>query len=171
LFRAKRGRRQEAGGRRQKTGDRRQEEGDRRQETEDRRQEAGVRRGHMSGALRAPARTFQELLVWQKAHQVVLEVYRLTGEFPKTETYGLVSQMRRAAVSIAANIAEGFKKRGRPDKARFMNTAQGSLEETRYYLILARDLGYGHTESLEASLDEVGRMLDGYARSILSSDS
>ena len=120
---------------------------------------------------RAPARTFQDLVVWQKAHRFVLEVYRLTERFPKTETYGVTSQLRRAAVSIPANIAEGFKKRGRPDKARFMNTAQGSLEEVRYYLILAQDLGYADTESLQASLDEIGRMLDGYARSILSSDS
>ena len=76
--------------------------------------------------------------------------------------------MRRAAVSIPANIAEGFKERGRADKARFMNTAQGSLQESRYYLIFARDLGYAETELLQGSLDEVGRMPDGYARSILS---
>jgi four helix bundle protein len=120
---------------------------------------------------RTPARRFQDLVVWQKAHRFVLEVYRLTERFPKTETYGLTSQLRRAAVSIPANIAEGFKKRGRPDKARFMNTAQGSLEESRYYLLLAHDLGYADTEALQASLDEIGRMLDGYARSILTSDS
>jgi four helix bundle protein len=78
---------------------------------------------------RAPARTFQDLLVWQKAHRFVLDVYRLTEAFPKHELYGLTSQLRRAAVSIPANIAEGFKKKGLADKARFMNTAQGSLEE------------------------------------------
>jgi hypothetical protein len=66
----------------------------------------------------------------------------MTSAFPKSETYGLAAQARRAAVSVPANIAEGFKKRGRLDKARFMNIAQGSLEESRYYLILARDLGY-----------------------------
>jgi len=121
--------------------------------------------------IRRPARTFQDLVVWQKAHRFVVEVYRLTERFPKHELYGLTSQLRRAAVSIPANIAEGFKKKGPADKARFMNTAQGSLEESRYYLILARDLGYGDTESLYEELDEVGRMLDAYARSILSSDS
>ncbi|HPD32577.1 MAG TPA: four helix bundle protein [Phycisphaerae bacterium] len=121
--------------------------------------------------IRRPARTFQDLVVWQKAHRFVLEVYRLTERFPKHELYGLTSQLRRAAVSIPANIAEGFKKKGLADKARFMNTAQGSLEESRYYLILATDLGYGDTESLYGALDEVGRMLDAYARSILSSDS
>ncbi len=66
--------------------------------------------------------------------------------FHKEETYGLTSQLRQAAVSIAANIAEGFKKKGKPDKVRFMNIAQGSLEECRYYLILAKDLGYIDTK-------------------------
>jgi len=116
-----------------------------------------------------PAKTFQDLMVWQKAHHFVLEVYRLTNKFSKTEMYGLTSQLRRAAVSIPANIAEGFKKKCRPDKVRFMNIAQGSLEESRYYLILASDLEYTDTETLLKSLDEIGRMLDAYARSILSS--
>ncbi len=117
-----------------------------------------------------PAKTFRDLMVWQKAHRFVLDVYRMTEAFPKSETYGLTSQLRRSAVSIPANIAEGFKKRGRPDKARFMNTGQGSLEESRYYLLLANDLGYANTTPLLQSLDEVGRMLDGYARAILSSE-
>jgi four helix bundle protein len=86
----------------------------------------------------------------------------------KQETYGLASQMRRAAVSIPANIAEGFRRRGRADKARFMNLAEGSLEECRYYLILASDLGYGDTAKLERSLEEVGRILSAYAASILT---
>ena len=97
---------------------------------------------------REPAKTFQDLIVWQKAHQFVLAVYRLTDNFPRQEIYGLTSQLRRAAVSIPANIAEGFKKQGRADKARFMNIAQGSIEECRYYLILAKDLGYGDSNSL-----------------------
>jgi four helix bundle protein len=73
----------------------------------------------------------------------VLEVYRYTESFPQREIYGLVQQRRKAAVSIPANVAEGFKRRGKADKARFMNIAEGSLEESRYYLILAHDLGYG----------------------------
>jgi four helix bundle protein len=93
------------------------------------------------------AQSFQDLLAWQKAHEFVLGVYAFTNVFPKQETYGLVSQMRRAAVSVPANIAEGFRKRGKADKARFMNVAKGSLEESRYYLILARDLGYGESRS------------------------
>jgi four helix bundle protein len=105
-------------------------------------------------APRPPARTFQQLIVWQKAHQFVLEVYRFTKNFPRAEIYGLTSQFRRAAISIPANIAEGFKKRGRPDKARFMNIAQGSVEECRYFLILAKDLNYGSTSHLVALLEE-----------------
>ena len=79
---------------------------------------------------RASAKTFRDLIVWQKAHELVLGVYRFTDSFPKHEIYGLSAQMRRAAVSIPANIAEGFRKRGRADKARFMNTAEGPVEES-----------------------------------------
>src|ERR1044071_6286141 len=99
---------------------------------------------------RVAARTFRDLLVWRKAHQFVLEVYSFTAAFPKQETYGLSLQMRRAAVSIPANIAEGFRRRGKADKARYMNIAEGSLEECRYFLILVKDLGYGEVEKLSA---------------------
>ncbi len=104
---------------------------------------------------REPAKSFEDLIVWQKAHQFVLSTYRYTEKFPKHEIYSLTSQFRRAAISIAANIAEGFKKKGKPDKIRFMNIAQGSLEECRYYLILSRDLGYGDTMQLKSQLEEV----------------
>ena len=90
--------------------------------------------------MKSPASRFEDLVVWQKAHQFVLKAYRLSKGFPRAEVFGLTSQFRRAAVSIAANIAEGFKKRGKADKLRFFNIAQDSLEECRYYLILARDL-------------------------------
>ena len=83
------------------------------------------------------AANFRELKVFQKAHEFVLEVYRLTARFPREEMFGLTSQLRNAAVSIPANIAEGFVKRGVPDKLRFYNISQGSIEECRYYLILA----------------------------------
>jgi len=119
---------------------------------------------------RPPAKSFEDLVVWRKAHEFVLGVYELTASFPKHETYGLCSQMRRAAVSIPANIAEGFRKRGKADKARFMNTAEGSVEESRYYLILARALGYGETRSLIHTLDEVSRLLNSYAGAILTSN-
>jgi four helix bundle protein len=117
------------------------------------------------------ARTFQDLIVWQKAHQFVLSVYRLSQLFPKSETYGLSSQFRRASVSIAANIAEGFRKRGKADKLRFFNIAQGSLEESRYYLILTEDLGYGDVSKLYPLIEEVSKLLEAYMRSILNSDS
>lgn len=70
-----------------------------------------------------PAQSFEDLIVWQKSHRLTLFVYQVTAAFPKTELYGLVSQMRRAAVSVPANIAEGFKRRKNPDKARCMNIA------------------------------------------------
>ena len=79
--------------------------------------------------------------------------------------------MRRAAVSVPANIAAGFRRRGKVDKARFMNLAEGSLEECRYYLILAQDLGYGETAQLAASAEEVSRLLSAYAAAILTSGS
>ena len=119
---------------------------------------------------RQKARTFRDLMVWRKAHEFVLEVYRFTSTFPKSEIYGLAQQMRRAAVSIPANIAEGFTRRGKTDKARFMNIAESSLEESRYYLILAPDLGYGQTDLLRNSAEEVSRLLNAYARAILAPD-
>jgi len=117
---------------------------------------------------RPAARTFADLLVWRKAHEFVLAIYQFTAGFPKAETYGLSGQMRRAAVSIPANIAEGFRRRGPADKARFMNMAEGSIEECRYYLILAKDVGYGDTTILNNLLEEVSRMLSAYARAILT---
>ena len=115
---------------------------------------------------RLPARNFQDLVVWQKAHQFVLGVYRLSKAFPREEIYGLTSQFRRAAISIAANIAEGFKKIGRADKVRFMNVAEGSLEECRYYLILTRDLEYGDSLELFGQLEEVSKLLGSYSAAI-----
>src|SRR5512144_1767729 len=120
---------------------------------------------------RPAARSFRDLVVWQKAHQFVLAVYRLTESFPDREKFGLSHQMRRAAVSIPANIAEGFGKRSQAEKARFLNIAEGSLEESRYYLILAQDLDYGQTESLMNALEEASRLLNAYARAILASRS
>lgn len=119
--------------------------------------------------VRQAAKTFQDLVVWQKAHKFVLAVYLFTETFPQKEVYGLTSQFRRAAVSIPANIAEGFKKKGEADKCRFMNIAQGSLEECQYYLILASDLGYGDNAQLMNQLGEVSKMLASYSSGILSS--
>ena len=118
---------------------------------------------------RPSAKCFQDLIVWQKAHQFVLSVYRYSELIPRVEIYGLTSQFRRAAISVPANIAEGFKKRTRVEKARFMNIAQGSLEECRYYLILAKDLKYGDSSVLILQLEEVSKMLAAYSSSILTS--
>jgi len=115
---------------------------------------------------RAPARSFEDLLVWPKAHAWVLGVYRLTDGFPTKELYSLTAQFRRAAVSVPANIAEGFKKVGVADKKRYTNIAQGSLEESRYYLILSRDLGHADTTDLQSQLEEVSRWLNAYSRAI-----
>ena len=115
------------------------------------------------------AQSHRDLIVWQKAHQFVVSVYRYSDSFPKSEFYGLTSQLRRAAISIAANIAEGFKKSGKTDKARFINTSQGSIEECRYYLILVRDLGYGQTQELNSLLEEVSKLLTRYRSAILNS--
>lgn len=113
-----------------------------------------------------PAKNFTDLIVWQKAHQFVLSVYKYTATFPKEEMYVLTSQFKRAAISIAANIAEGFKKRSNKDKIKFYNTSQGSLEECRYYLILARDLNYGENQQLHNQITEISKILDAYITAI-----
>ena len=112
------------------------------------------------------SKRFEDVEVWRKAHAWVLSIYRFTEAFPKHELFGLTSQLRRAAVSVPANFAEGFKKRGLADKIRIYNIAQGSLEECRYYLILARDLQYGNSEPLMYSLEEISKMLESYSRAI-----
>lgn len=100
---------------------------------------------------RPAAQSFRELQVWRKAHEFVLAIYALTADFPKHETCGLSQQMRRASVSIPANISEG------------------SLEECRYYLILAQDLGYGETTALTALLEQISKMLTAYTNAIRAS--
>ena len=107
--------------------------------------------------------------MWQKSYKFVLEIYKFTKNFPKSEIYGLSSQFRRAAVSITANIAEGFKRRGRAHKARFMNIAQGSLEESRCYLLLVKDLGYGDSSQLLLQIEEISKLLEAYYNSLLNS--
>jgi four helix bundle protein len=113
--------------------------------------------------------SFEHLTVWQKAHQFVLGTYKFTQGFPRHELFGLTSQYRRAAVSIAANIAEGYRKRGKADKVRYMNIAQGSADECSYYLILSHDLGYGDASSLQSLLVDVSRLLAGYSNAISNS--
>lgn len=106
------------------------------------------------------------MIVWQKAHQFVLSVYKLTKILPKEELFGLTSQLRRASVSIAANIVEGYSKKGKKDKLKYLNISQGSLSECRYYLRLIRDLNFTDTKKLEDDLEEVSRLLNAYYRGI-----
>ena len=113
--------------------------------------------------------SFKDILAWQKAHEFVIKVYKTTKTFPEWERYGLCSQFQRAAVSIPANIAEGYKRLGTADKLHFMNIAQGSLEEYRYYVLLTKDIGYinQHTHDvLNADIEEVSKLLNGYCKGI-----
>lgn len=127
---------------------------DRRQKTEDR---------------RLPSRSFRDLIVWQKAHQFVLDVYEITQNLPEEELYGLTSQLRRAAISIPANISEGYKKFGLRDKIRFFNVAEGSLEECRYYLLLSKDLFQLETVLLDQQAEEISKLLGAYIKTIKKS--
>jgi four helix bundle protein len=105
---------------------------------------------------------FTELKVWQRAHALALAVYRATAGFPEHERFGVTSQLRRAAVSVAANIVEGSKRQGNQDYARFLNIAEGSLAEAEYLFLLARDLGYlavDAAEALRPQVAELARML------------
>ena len=114
---------------------------------------------------------FEDLLVWKKAHAWALAVSQETKSFPKEKPYGLVSQRRRAAVSIPAHIAEGYKRRSRKDYAHFVNRAHASLEESKYYFILSRDLAYHSTQTSErliSDADEVGRMLQGLHKALVT---
>ena len=105
-------------------------------------------------------------MVWQKAHKLVLSVYHYSDYFPQKEIYGLTSQFRRAAIAIAANIAEGFNTSDSDDKVRLLITARGSLEECRYYLVLAKDLGYGDNPEMLPQLEEVRESLEEYMATI-----
>ena len=116
-----------------------------------------------------PSKRFTDLIVWQKAHQFVLSVYKLTKKLPKEEMFGLYPQFRRATVSIPANIAEGFRKKGKKDKVKFFNVAEGSLEECKYYMILTKDLGYADVKEESDLSEEVSKLLNAYSKTILSS--
>ena len=116
---------------------------------------------------------FQNIVAWQKAHEFVLLVYRATKTFPDYEKFGLCSQFQRAAVSIPANIAEGYKKLSRADKLRFYNIAQGSLEECRYYIILSKDLGYideSLYDILSITIEECSKTLNAYCKGVVDNN-
>ena len=115
------------------------------------------------------SKSFTELIVWKKSHQFVLKVYKITKAFPREEMFGLTSQFGRAAVSIPANIAEGYRRRGKNDKVRFFNISEGSLEECKYYIILSKDLGFLNNIELLNSAEEISKLLDAYSKAILTS--
>jgi len=112
---------------------------------------------------------FEDLVVWQKSHQLVIELYKITNSFPKSEEFGLSSQLRRSAASVPTNIAEGLGSNSRNNFKRMLFIARGSLVETRYHLILARDVGYiskGTYQCLKEKYDEIGRMLNALINSL-----
>jgi len=113
-----------------------------------------------------PARRVTDLVVWRLAHELTLGVYQMTGTFPKWELYALGDQMRRASVSVPANIAEGFRKRTQREKLRYLNIAEASLEELKYYLLLAQDLGYAKTQELTQLAGRVELYIARYAGAI-----
>lgn len=113
-------------------------------------------------------KTFNDILAWQKAHKLVLLVYELTSSFPPSEKYALSNQLRRASVSIASNIVEGFKRKSVKDSLHFYNMAEASLEEVKYQLLIARDLEYINKQqylSIENIFNEAGKVLYGWIKS------
>jgi len=114
--------------------------------------------------------TFEDIIAWQRARIFIKHVYIITKKFPDDEKFGLTSQFRRAAISIAGNIAEGYKRIGRDDKLRFFNYSQGSLEECRCYIILANDLDYISTDekdSLIQEIEDTSRLLNSYSQAMV----
>lgn len=114
---------------------------------------------------------FEDIIAWQKARIFIKHVYTITRKFPDDEKFGFISQFRRAAVSIAANIAEGYKRLGKDDKLRFLNYSQGSLEECRCYIILSVDIGYISEEEASKMIDEIeetSKLLNGYSNAIVN---
>lgn len=115
---------------------------------------------------------FKELKVWARSHEVALAVYKGTARFPREELYGLTSQIRRAAASIPANIAEGCGRRSDGELARFLQIARGSASELEYHLLLARDLALLEASDfkvLEAKVVEVQRMLTSFSATVRKS--
>ena len=116
---------------------------------------------------------FENVIAWQKAHSFVISVYTITRDFPKEELYGLTSQFRRAAVSIEANIAEGYRKLSKSDKLRFFNISQGSLEECRNYILLTRDLHFADDEAVQQltqQLEQASWFLNKYCQGIINNN-
>lgn len=119
-------------------------------------------------------KNYEDLLVWQKAHSLVLSVYQATKSFPNEERYGIVQQLRRAAASVATNIVEGFGRYSRKEYIQFLYISRGSLSETEYHLRLSQDLNYIKIEAYKNSKEliiEIGKMLNGLINSLRNRDS
>ncbi|MBR5687835.1 MAG: four helix bundle protein [Prevotella sp.] len=118
-----------------------------------------------------PTFSFEKIIAWQKAHEFTIMVYNMTKTFPEEERFGLTSQFRRAAISLEANIAEGYKKLSKADKLRFFNISEGSLAECRNYIILSKDLLFiteSQYTSLYILLEETSKLLTAYSRGIIN---
>jgi four helix bundle protein len=115
------------------------------------------------------AGSFRDLAVWQRSVELALAVYKLTSVFPESERFGLISQLRRAAVSIPSNIAEGYGRSSKGEYVQFLGHARGSNSEVETQLVIARALGFGSKQAIESAeglCNEVGRMLGGVLRSV-----
>jgi len=113
-------------------------------------------------------KTFKDIKVWEKAHALVLIIYKITAGFPEEERYCLSNQLRRASISIPSNIVEGFRRNTKKDRSHFYIIANGSLEEAKYQVFLAKDLGYidnSRYNELTSQMDEVGKMLSAWIKS------
>ena len=120
---------------------------------------------------REAAKDFRELPVWQRAHQFVLAVYNYSDYFPPKEVYGLTPLFRRAAAAVPVGVIQSLREEDEPERAKLIDAARGSLDECRYYLILAKDLGYGDHPELLPQLEELSELLGEYAAAILAPDS
>jgi len=111
---------------------------------------------------------YKELVVWQKANELALKVYKITKDFPREETFGITSQMRRAALSVSTNIVEGYGRRSKAELSRFIDMARGSLAEVEYLLEFSEELGYIKSDITEtkALLEEVSKLLWKFQKSL-----
>jgi len=114
-------------------------------------------------------RSFKNLVLWKKAHGLVLEIYKMTSTLPKSEQFGIISQIQRSSTSVPANISEGYGRVSKKEKIRFLYIANGSLEETRYFLILIQDLNFSQTEIIQENLTEVSKILNSYIKKLKES--
>jgi four helix bundle protein len=113
-------------------------------------------------------KSFTDLIVWQEAHKLALEIYKITKNFPKEETYSLTDQMKRCSISISSNIAEGFSRQGKKEKIQFYFTAKGSLTELQNQLLLAKDVKYLRLESFKSLAEQtvtVHKLMNGLVKS------